>query len=251
MSSSPDPWVARAWAASDWVDGHEAMCDGSRMTDLRASGTGAAAAYITPPPARDDGVAPTQSHFDTVAFRTTLTFVDVLHDFDLRQVKFIGAARVHRGIYRKYMSLRDKLHALVQLHAPRTLLLTGHSLGGALAALAAVDLHAHYEDVELHVVTFGAPRVGNAAFTTQLASATRSYVRVRDPHDLIPDMPGALLGFTHGDSDEVNTVYDILSRLMHTIVSFISLPNTHHFHHQHEYYRDSMRARRAQIVSGR
>ena len=38
---------------------------------------------------------------------------------------------------------------------------TGHSLGGALAALAAVDMSKEFREIPLHVYSFGAPRTGN------------------------------------------------------------------------------------------
>ena len=40
--------------------------------------------------------------------------------------------------------------------------MTGHSLGGALAVLCALDLQDIYGNINLY--TFGCPRVGNAAF---------------------------------------------------------------------------------------
>ena len=40
----------------------------------------------------------------------------------------------------------------------------GHSLGGALATLAAIDLQRRKHFKDLHIYTFGAPRTGNHAF---------------------------------------------------------------------------------------
>lgn len=40
----------------------------------------------------------------------------------------------------------------------------GHSMGGALAHLAALDIRSRFGGADLHVFTFGAPRVGNAVF---------------------------------------------------------------------------------------
>jgi predicted lipase len=40
----------------------------------------------------------------------------------------------------------------------------GHSLGGALATLAAFDIQSRFHFKHCDVVTFGAPRVGNTAF---------------------------------------------------------------------------------------
>ncbi len=43
----------------------------------------------------------------------------------------------------------------------------GHSLGGALATLAAHDLQAEFGFPHLHCYTFGAPRTGNHAFAAE------------------------------------------------------------------------------------
>ncbi len=50
----------------------------------------------------------------------------------------------------------------VHVHAT----LAGHSLGGALATLAAYDLATELALPHVHCVTFGAPRVGNSVFVS-------------------------------------------------------------------------------------
>ena len=43
----------------------------------------------------------------------------------------------------------------------------GHSLGGSLATLAAIDLQKKRHFPQLHVYTYGAPRTGNHAFSRE------------------------------------------------------------------------------------
>ena len=45
-----------------------------------------------------------------------------------------------------------------------TIGITGHSLGGALATLAAYDTKIKFFDVDVHLHNMGSPRVGNTAF---------------------------------------------------------------------------------------
>jgi hypothetical protein len=88
----------------------------------------------------------------------------------------------------------------MKLYSTRRIHITGHSLGGALAILAA------YRGVEvgvfpasrLLVTTFGSPRVGNAAFAKCFNKIEFLDVkRVVSPFDAVPDLPPRLAGFRH------------------------------------------------------
>lgn len=54
------------------------------------------------------------------------------------------------------------MHRCPNLHTH--VALAGHSLGGALATLAAYDLAAELGLSHVQCITFGAPRVGNSVF---------------------------------------------------------------------------------------
>ena len=66
--------------------------------------------------------------------------------------------------------------------APDGIVCIGHSLGGAVAQLAALWLAQRFPRADLRVVTFGSPRVGNRAFKVLAACvpcrAFRSTLRV-------------------------------------------------------------------------
>ena len=51
-----------------------------------------------------------------------------------------------------------------RLHPTYSIVVTGHSLGGALASLAGVVLKASLPSRDLKVYTFGQPRTGDSAF---------------------------------------------------------------------------------------
>lgn len=107
--------------------------------------------------------------------------------FTQRQVDMAaGDALVHSGFGRAFMSVRDAvLTVLTRLdvldRSPDTaaylagsqpqLLLTGHSLGGALALLAARELGTSL-GASLAIYTFGAPRVGNTALALDVVRST-------------------------------------------------------------------------------
>lgn len=95
---------------------------------------------------------------------------------------------VHAGFAKALTSVwREIDAALAQLACP--VFYTGHSLGAALATLAAT-----YR-VPKAVYTFGSPRVGNQAFAASL-NAVPIY-RIVDDGDIVATLPPEIMGFHH------------------------------------------------------
>jgi thioesterase domain-containing protein len=101
-------------------------------------------------------------------------------------------ARYHRGFMQALDAIWDPLlQAIAQAASTtgRPLWVTGHSLGGALALLAAWRLQRQFTPVHA-VVTFGAPMVGNAvaaaAFEKAFSGRIFRYVDIEDPVPLLP-----------------------------------------------------------------
>ncbi|KAJ8905966.1 hypothetical protein NDN08_002467 [Rhodosorus marinus] len=130
-----------------------------------------------------------------VAFKGTTSGQNVRTDFNSRLLpleKFLGAETddlrtrwglsrfrsnfrrfgnrpmVHAGFARAYEDVRLEINEEVdRLYAmrPRPIFFTGHSLGGALASLCALDAQARLQSPGgVYVFTFGSPKVGNHAF---------------------------------------------------------------------------------------
>lgn len=73
---------------------------------------------------------------------------------------------------------------------------TGHSLGGALASLAAGYLRAQGITIDLY--TYGAPKVGLQGFADYITSTSKGQnFRVTHKNDPVPKLPPALLGYRH------------------------------------------------------
>lgn len=100
---------------------------------------------------------------------------------------------VHRGFDMAWELLRK----VIPDPDPATpLYLAGHSLGGALATMAAAYYYSR--NPIRRVVTFGSPRAGNAAFrdayALRLGDRTARYVNQKDP---VPFAPPLLIGYRH------------------------------------------------------
>ena len=75
--------------------------------------------------------------------------------------------------------------------------ITGHSLGGALAMLAASKCFSRRIGNVYGIYTFGQPRVGNAKFTNKFNSLYKNVTyRFVNNEDIIPCVPW-LLGYEH------------------------------------------------------
>ena len=123
----------------------------------------------------------------------TLNQNDLLTDSQFLPAVFKVGGKVHSGFLRAFIDISDRLDAIVQARQPgQRIWLTGHSLGGALATLAA----AHLGPGPIQgLYTFGCPRVGNAAFAGVLP--TRSYIRFVHRDDWVPTVPPDFLGYVH------------------------------------------------------
>lgn len=119
---------------------------------------------------------------------------DWLSDFNIgAQVSLTGHV-VHAGFNRIYNQFRDDVLRFVDSHGASTVHCVGHSLGGALANLAADTIISH--DRKAILYTFGAPRVGVEGFANKLSAHPRLGVKnifrvyhSSDPVSMIPFFP--------------------------------------------------------------
>jgi len=66
---------------------------------------------------------------------------------------------------------------------------TGHSLGGALATLAAHDIKSAHPSVDMTVYTFGSPRVGNKAFAYEYNTLVNNHFGLINGQDPVARQP--------------------------------------------------------------
>lgn len=112
-----------------------------------------------------------------VAWRGSSSTNNWLSNMNAAQKKFKYIkedALTHRGFTDIYSSARDEIFAVLGTLSPdKTMYVTGHSLGGALATLNAIDIAANSVHKTPRLYTYGSPRVGDPAF----AKAFSNYVR--------------------------------------------------------------------------
>lgn len=125
---------------------------------------------------------------------------DWLVDLDFTLVPGPLGGLVHGGFYDGLSLVWSSLDEVVRglmAERPRKLLITGHSLGGALATLAAAQWKADGQEVNA-VYTYGQPRSGNNEFgrAYNLALRSRSF-RLVNNLDVVTRIPPRSVGYSH------------------------------------------------------
>ncbi|KAH7488571.1 hypothetical protein PRIC1_007317 [Phytophthora ramorum] len=100
--------------------------------------------------------------------------------------------RVHRGFWIAYESIREELKEVTRLILDEnpgvSVYITGHSMGGALAIIAAYDLAVNFS-IKVNMYNFGGPRVGNPSFRQHYDSCVPTSYRVVMDGDIVPGWP--------------------------------------------------------------
>lgn len=117
---------------------------------------------------------------------------DWLIDAQIARRPWPGGMQVHAG----FAQALDALWPVVEtvLPAAASWWCCGHSLGGALAALAALRLHDRGRLAG--AITFGQPAVGDQVLAAALDPLP--LLRVVNACDVVPQLPPVLLGYQHG-----------------------------------------------------
>ncbi|KAI5345063.1 hypothetical protein L3X38_012940 [Prunus dulcis] len=92
--------------------------------------------------------------------------------------------------------VREEIARLLQSYGdePLSLTITGHSLGAALATLAAYDIKTTFNRSPLvTVMSFGGPRVGNRSFRRHLEKKGAKVLRIVNSDDVITKVPGFVI----------------------------------------------------------
>lgn len=120
---------------------------------------------------------------------TQEVLVDTGRDLDARQVPYEGKGQAHRGFHGGFLAVRPFVERYLEAFytAEHTIIVCGHSLGGAIALLLAEWLRCLPTGPDVVLYTFGAPRAGDRAFVR--AAQPLTHHRIVNHDDPIPALP--------------------------------------------------------------
>jgi len=165
------------------------------------------------------GFAATSATYNVVAVRGTRSTFEWALDADIPQVPVplvwyhngnFEVAKVHMGFLIAYSFLVEQIiTACQQFDNSLPCLVTGHSLGAALATLAAPSIELLTGNPNVQMYNFASPRVGNPAFVGAYSALIPQSYRVVNLADVVPMVPPTNLFW---DYEHVPTEWSFLNQ---------------------------------------
>ncbi|EAU89653.2 hypothetical protein CC1G_02542 [Coprinopsis cinerea okayama7 len=141
----------------------------------------------------------------------------IVQDLRFLKVKHPISGNAHSGFWALYTGIADRvkteLKALINFHSPDEIIITGHSMGGAVGYLLLLDILSDQgllppSPPAIKLATFGTPRVGDAALVSHFHNTVAEYTSrhgdqsfieysVRGYNDGVPTLPPLKLGYRH------------------------------------------------------
>lgn len=151
-----------------------------------------------------------------VAYRGSSSLRDWINNVDTKVEKYPNCTNceVHVGFYQAESAVIDTVkhyvNKLLTQYPDYSVVVTGHSLGGALATLTSMELTRNTTR-PVRLINFGSPRVGNKEFAVFASKLIKERYRVTHYRDMVPHLPWTER-FTHisGEwyEDETGTLYE-------------------------------------------
>lgn len=95
--------------------------------------------------------------------------------------------QVHAGFYRQFISLFSMFDEAVKKHLRDggSLFCTGHSLGGGISTIAALNYASGFPN-QVWQASYGSPRVGDAKFASLFDKIVQTRIRTKNSSDPVP-----------------------------------------------------------------
>jgi len=139
-----------------------------------------------------------------IAFRGTENISNLIDDAKFSKDSFNKCkdCEIHHGFNLLYSNTKEVFmmvfNEVYNNNEVEKVVLTGHSMGGPLAMLGSIDVKEKISaDVDLKLITFGSPRLGEENFINYFDNLIKHHYRVTYKDDPVITVPPTLFGFKH------------------------------------------------------
>lgn len=141
------------------------------------------------------GYLPSSKSIYTV-IRGTSSILNIIDDIEFRKIPYITYpecnCNVHHGFYNSALSIRNKtievIRILKKYYPKYSVIMTGHSLGGAVAQLLGMEIEK--EGIKVEIYNFGQPRIGDENYRDFVNSIINDRLwRFTHYQDMVPHIP--------------------------------------------------------------
>jgi hypothetical protein len=158
-----------------------------------------------------------------IGIRGTLVLLDWIRDFVAVPVPYElvdDFGLVHLGFRETYQLVQASIVKVLNAVPPETrITILGHSLGGAMALMAAPDIKINGRRHHVDVCTVGAPRAGQHRFHDPFNAAITDCFRVVNPFDIATHLP-SLAGFWRHVGEEIEVEGNIFDP--HSLATYLA-----------------------------
>lgn len=137
-----------------------------------------------------------------VVFRGSDSLIDWYYDLKVLKQHLKNNIYVHKGFYNQlnindnYEKIKKSLLNLIQKYPDNEIIITGHSLGGALSVLFGYLISNQLKKTNIKVISFASPRVGNYYFKKDFDNILNlNHYRVTNNRDIVTSAP--MIGYWH------------------------------------------------------
>lgn len=164
-----------------------------------------------------------------ITFRGTQTEHEWLADFQIQKTLFPYVKEtcyVHEGIFNIYQSCRNSILTQINNLSPiKEVIITGHSLGGALSTILTLDIIRSTKFTNVSHCSFASPKVGDINFAKLFKNSVSNSLRFVNIYDIIPLLPPSFMKSnepTYSHTKEIKSfAYDAGSlKLNHKIETY-------------------------------
>lgn len=125
-----------------------------------------------------------------VIFRGTSSLKDAIIDLKVSLTNFENKSGVyvHKGFHQQFKSIENEILNNIDDNITK-ISVSGHSLGGGIACIAAATFALKFPDKEVSCYTYGCPRPGNLMFKKIFKNNVKKYYRIvmnDDPITMVP-----------------------------------------------------------------